>query len=182
MLKLIPVLLVLVIFLTFPLDEADGLNGWGKKHSYTYYCDESINNISHLVPLDPCLWVDAAAVYWSIIPGTDFSFIKSTNSTADVTIKLCEVYKKYLAELRRNGDLCFFDGKVWSDFNGMKEWCPCKDFTGIILHEFGHVAGLDHSNNEKSMMYYKTGIFKSPRTIDADDFLIFQRLHPLLVD
>nr|XP_056714849.1 matrix metalloproteinase-27-like [Euleptes europaea] len=74
------------------------------------------------------------------------------------------------------------DGKkAYMHFDEDEKWT--KDFTGInllsvIIHEAGHVLGLDHSDNKKAIMYKNYGETSPPNSVlHQDDIEGIQSLH-----
>ncbi|CAH0548860.1 unnamed protein product [Brassicogethes aeneus] len=100
--------------------------------------------------------IERAFAEWSKY--TDFTFTNSKNRNADIDIRF---------ERRDHGDGDPFDGpgpelahaEVKEDGTGLIHFddddnCGEDDgfFFKIVLHEIGHVLGLDHTNEEKSVM------------------------------
>lgn len=53
-----------------------------------------------------------------------------------------------------------------------------NDLPTILLHEVGHVLGIDHSDDRSAVMYYASGRGEQRRALTADDVAAVCGVHP----
>lgn len=143
----------------------------------------------HLGPYYVDMLDEVAAVWQGIgtVPAVEFV---PQGAQAQVRLRWVEEWKgdeDHLAEARssfqtHNG--VRLSGRI--DINGTVKWhtdtgSPCKDcfdLQSVLVHEVGHILGLDHSEVKGSVMWPTSSQGKTRRAPEADDIAGILDLYP----
>ncbi len=129
--------------------------------SQTYVCTSDLQNgLTVTGNVSICSDVSTSEARWEGNPGSDWSL--STSGTGnDSNITADDLTSGILATTTtgKNFDMTeIVDG--WIEINENESWGDAVegdssewDFQSIMTHEFGHLAGLDHTTNSGSVMY-----------------------------
>jgi MYXO-CTERM domain-containing protein len=109
--------------------------GTAQNAEAAFYGDPALDE-NHIVFV-PTAWT--SSVPWqheNAIALTTLSFVKATGEIVD-------------ADIRLNNTLYYFAHCA----SAPEEWSDYQDLFYVVLHEAGHMTGLDHSSDELSVMY-----------------------------
>ena len=142
--SLIAVMSLVLVTSTTEVADAVTYGGWGSA-SQTYYCSSGLSNIQHTTNVDPCSDLSMAAGTWNAVSSSNWSF--TSGSSGGVPVYGCNTSSLgYFSPTGTNpitsGFVCMSTQHMMGDVNAGDS--GVTDYLTLAIHEFGHVAGLDH--------------------------------------
>ena len=165
-----------------------------------YYCDRSLTYLVTTTNVEPCGDITSAANRWNAISGSTFTTTKSADKPNTVVISATSIDMMTLATVTiPASDKYYTTDLVTMKINTLFNWGdvsagdhsrngasmfktsikdrPLYDYNSVVIHEFGHVAGLDHSKSLSSTMYNMTRSDRINTYIDDEDKKIMELLY-----